>query len=101
MTPVEEMVEFFLGLLVTAGDYALAIQPRVAGPEQKSGHNDWVSALTDADLSVQSYFEVATLARFPTVHFFGEEYAQSLNQKYFPRDAEFSVHLDPINATFL
>jgi fructose-1,6-bisphosphatase/inositol monophosphatase family enzyme len=96
-----EMVDYFLGLLVTAGDYALAIQPQVAGPPQKDGHNPWVSALTDADLSVQNFIEVATLARFPGVHFYGEEQAQSLNQKYFPRDAEISVHLDPINGTFL
>jgi myo-inositol-1(or 4)-monophosphatase len=98
---IEEMVEYFLGLLVTAGDYALAIQPRVAAPPQKQGHNDWVSALTDADLSVQNFVEVATLARFPGVRFFGEEHAQSLNQKYFPARAELSVHLDPVNGTFL
>lgn len=101
MPAVSEMVEYFLGLLVTAGDYALAIQPRIAGPPPKDGHNAWVSALTDADLSVQNFFEVATLARFPGVHFFGEEHAQSLNQKYFPADAQFSVHLDPVNGTFL
>ncbi len=98
---VRDMVEYFLGLLVTAGDYALAIQPRIAGPAPKDGPNAWASALTDADLSVQNFIEVATLARFPQVHFFGEEYAQSLNQKYFPRAAEISVHLDPVNGTFL
>jgi fructose-1,6-bisphosphatase/inositol monophosphatase family enzyme len=95
------MVDHFLGLLVTAGDYALAIQPQVAGPRQKDGHNAWVNALTDADLSVQGYMEVATLARFPHVRFFGEEHAQSLNQKYFPHNAEISVHLDPVNGTYL
>lgn len=95
------MVEHFLGVLVTAGDYALAIQPRIGGPSQKDGHNAWVSALTDADLSVQAYVEVATLARYPGVRFYGEEHRHSLNQKYFPRDAEVSVHLDPVNGTFL
>jgi fructose-1,6-bisphosphatase/inositol monophosphatase family enzyme len=95
------MVEHFLGMLVTAGDYALAIQPRIGGPSQKDGHNAWVSALTDADLSVQAYLEVATLARYPGVRFYGEEHRHSLNQKYFPRDAEVSVHLDPVNGTFL
>lgn len=99
--PLREMVDYFLGLLITAGDYALAIQPRVSGPAAKDGHNAWVSALTDADLSVQNFIEVATLARFPGVHFFGEEHAQSLNQKYFPRVAPLSVHLDPVNGTFL
>jgi fructose-1,6-bisphosphatase/inositol monophosphatase family enzyme len=98
---IRELVEYFLGLLVTAGDYALAIQPKVGAPAQKNGHNAWVSALTDADLSVQNFIEVATLARYPAVGFYGEEHAQSLNQKYFPRDAEISVHVDPINGTFL
>lgn len=98
---IGELTEYFLGLLVTAGDYALAIQPQVGGPAQKDGHNAWVSALTDADLSVQNFIEVATLARFPDISFYGEEHAQSLNQKYFPRDAEISVHLDPVNGTFL
>jgi fructose-1,6-bisphosphatase/inositol monophosphatase family enzyme len=98
---IAAMVEHFLGPLVTAGDYALAIQPQVAGPSQKDGHNAWVSALTDADLSVQGFLEVATLARFPGVRFFGEEHRHSLNQKYFPRNAEISVHLDPVNGTFL
>jgi myo-inositol-1(or 4)-monophosphatase len=101
MPTVSEMVEYFLGLMVTAGDYALAIQPHVGGPPQKDGHNAWVSALTDADLSVQNFIEVGTLARFPGVRFYGEEHAQSLNQKYFPREARYSVHLDPVNGTFL
>ncbi|GMW07980.1 MAG: hypothetical protein AMXMBFR8_27760 [Nevskiales bacterium] len=96
-----ELVDFYLGLLVTAGDYALAIQPRIAGPDQKDGHNAWVSALTDADLSVQNFIEVATLARFPDVTFFGEERSASLNQKYFPARSQTSVHLDPINGTYL
>jgi fructose-1,6-bisphosphatase/inositol monophosphatase family enzyme len=96
-----EMVEELLGLLITAGDYALAIQPQVAGPAPKDGHNAWVSALTHADLSVQNFFEVALLARYPQVSFFGEEHASSFNQRYFPADAELSVHLDPINGTFL
>lgn len=98
---IAAMVEYYLGLLVTAGDYARAIQPRIAGPGPKDGHNAWVNALTDADLSVQNFVEVATLARYPTVRFYGEEYARSLNQKYFPVEARVSVHLDPVNGTFL
>jgi fructose-1,6-bisphosphatase/inositol monophosphatase family enzyme len=102
--PIAEMVEFYLPLLVTAGDYALAIQPAVAKPSahrNKDGHNPWVAAITDADLSVQNFLEVATLARYPEVRFFGEEHANSHNQKYFPRTAELSVHVDPINGTYL
>lgn len=98
---ISNMVEHLLGLLISAGDYALAIQPQVAGPAQKEGHNAWVSALTDADVSVQNFFEVALLARYPQVRFFGEEHASSRNQRYFPARAEISVHLDPINGTFL
>lgn len=98
---VDTLVEDLLGLLVTAGDYALAIQPQVAGPLQKDGHNPWVSALTHADLSVQNFFEVGLLARYPQVGFFGEEHATSFNQRYFPANAEVRVHLDPINGTFL
>ncbi|MCC7256820.1 MAG: hypothetical protein IT486_00440 [Gammaproteobacteria bacterium] len=101
MRCIRDLLESYLGLLVTAGDYALAIQPQLARRAPKDGHNAWVAALTDADLSVQNLFEVATLARFPQVRFFGEEYAQSLNQKYFPARAEIAVHLDPVNGTFL
>ncbi|MBM4197590.1 MAG: hypothetical protein FJ197_10940 [Gammaproteobacteria bacterium] len=101
-TALDELVGYLLGLLVTAGDYALAIQPQISPDARaKPGHNAWASALTDADLSVQGWFEVALLARYPTLRFFGEEHAQSLNQRYFPRTAPLSVHLDPINATFL
>jgi fructose-1,6-bisphosphatase/inositol monophosphatase family enzyme len=98
---VGQIADYFLGLLVTAGDYALAIQPQLSGERGKDGHNAWVSALTDADLSVQNFIEVVTLARFPGVRFFGEEHRHSLNQKYFPAEADISVHLDPINGTFL
>lgn len=101
---VAELVEFYLPLLVTAGDYALAIQPAVAksaAGRSKAGHNPWVAALTDADLSVQTFLEVATLAHYPHVRFYGEEHASSYNQKYFPSAAELSVHADPINGTYL
>lgn len=98
---ITQLADDLLGLLVTAGDYALAIQPRLASTVEKTGHNPWVNALTDADLAVQGFIEVALLARHPTVRFFGEEHARSLNQKYFPSDARISVHLDPINGTYL
>lgn len=101
------MVEFYLPVLVTAGDFAREIQPRLAGqqsgqqPEQKSGQNAWVQAVTDADLGVQTFIEVATLARFPTVGFYGEEQDSSRHTRYFPPDAETVVWLDPVNGTFL
>ena len=95
------MVEFYLPVLVTAGDYAREIQPRISGPPQKSGRNAWVQAITDADLCVQTFVEVATLARFPGVGFFGEEQDQSRNARYFPAPADTMVWLDPVNGTFL
>ena len=96
-----EMVEFYLPVLVAAGDYARGIQPRISGPPAKPGQNAWVQAITDADQSVQTYVEVATLARFPAAAFYGEEQEQSRNTRYFPHDAVTKVWLDPINGTYL
>lgn len=96
-----EMVEFYLPVLVTAGDYARGIQPRISGPKAKAGQNPWVQAITDADQGVQTFVEVATLARFPQAGFYGEEQEQSRNSAYFPRDPVTMLWLDPINGTFL
>ncbi|MBL8202555.1 MAG: hypothetical protein JNK40_16445 [Chromatiales bacterium] len=98
---IVDMVEFYLPVLVTAGDFAREIQPRISGPAEKQGQNPWVQAITDADHSVQTFVEVATLARFPSAGFFGEEQDQSRNARYFPAKAETMVWLDPINGTFL
>ena len=102
---IVDMVEFYLPVLVTAGDFARRIQPQISSPAQKPGQkpgqNPWVQAITDADYSVQTFVEVATLARFPTAGFFGEEQDQSRNARYFPPAAETMVWLDPINGTFL
>ncbi len=95
------MVEYFLPVLVTAGDFAREIQPRIAGTETKAGQNAWVQAVTDADHSVQTFVEIASLARFPAVAFYGEEQDQSRIARYFPADAPLVVWLDPINGTFL
>ncbi|MFW2405070.1 MAG: inositol monophosphatase family protein [Gammaproteobacteria bacterium] len=97
----DELVEFYLPVLVAAGDYARQIQPRIAAPPKKSGANEWTQALTDADIMVQSFIEVATLAQHPGVGFYGEESEHSTNAKYFDRDADTVVYLDPINGTFL
>jgi len=103
MMPAEivAMVEHYLPVLVTAGDYAGNIQSRISGPEQKPGENAWARALTDADLTVQTFIEVATLSRYPDVGFYGEESAHSANRKYFDAGADTAVNLDPINGTFL
>lgn len=103
MTPSEivSIVEYYLPVLVTAGDYACNIQSRISGPDQKSGANAWSQALTDADLAVQNFIEVATLGRYPNAGFDGEESAHSSNRKYFDDGADTVIHLDPINGTFL
>lgn len=98
---VVAMVEHYLPVLVTAGDYAREIQPRITGPATKPGANPWVQAITDADGAVQNFLEVATLAAFPGVGFYGEEQEQSCNARYFPAAAELCVWLDPVNGTFL
>ncbi len=101
LPPVAGMVEFYLPLLVMAGDYARAIQPLLGTPATKTGHNRWVQAITAADPSVQGFLEVATLARYPGVGFYGEEQEQSHNAHFFPADAGTTVWLDPIDGTYL
>ncbi|MEO7386950.1 MAG: inositol monophosphatase family protein [Gammaproteobacteria bacterium] len=98
---IADMVEYYLPVLVSAGDFAREIQPRISGPAAKPGQNAWVQAITDADQSVQTFVEVATLARFPAAGFYGEEQEQSRNARYFPQNAPTMVWLDPINGTFL
>lgn len=95
------LVEYYLPLLVTAGDYAVALQPGVVGPGAKDGVNAWTRALTDADHGVQAFLEVATRAIDPDLGFYGEEQASSRNARYFPEPAYRKVWLDPINGTFL
>lgn len=103
MTPAEidSLVDYYLPVLITAGDYARAIQGRVQSRTGKDGQNAWVEAVTDADIAVQTFVEVATIARDPALGFYGEEWAQSVNHKYFNPDAPTVVHLDPVNGTFL
>jgi fructose-1,6-bisphosphatase/inositol monophosphatase family enzyme len=95
------MVETYLPVLVTAGDYARRIQPRITSQSPKPGQNAWVQAITDADQSVQTFFEIATLAHFPDAGFFGEEQELSRNTGYFPAAAATMVWLDPIDGTYL
>jgi fructose-1,6-bisphosphatase/inositol monophosphatase family enzyme len=98
---VTNLVEYYLPLLVTAGDYALALQPAIRSPGPKAGANPWVQAITDADHGVQAFLEVATRGAYPDVDFYGEEQASSRNAAYFPAGADLKVWLDPINGTFL
>lgn len=94
-------IDFALSHLPRAGRYALEIQSRVAAQPEKNSDNIFISALTDADLSVQNYFEVVLLAEFPELRFYGEEERSSLNAKYFAQTGDYEITLDPINGTRL
>ena len=98
------ILETLLPSLRLAAGYARHIQSRIVAQPAKDGANKFSSALTDADLSVQTFVEVALLGSFPTIRFYGEEHKQSYNTKYFrsielgPQD-DYLVTLDPIDGT--
>lgn len=94
-----QVIDFLLPQLALAGQYTVEIQKRVRAHDAKPGSTPFHQALSDADLSVQAFLEVALLARFPEISFFSEEQAQSLNQKYFPERARFELLLDPVDGT--
>jgi len=99
MTTPLEILNYLLPFVATAGDYSADIQSRVGAHKAKDGATAFHHALSDADLSIQSYLEVALLARYPMVSFFSEEQDSSLNVKYFPKKAQLEVLLDPIDGT--
>lgn len=106
MTPTpRQILETLLPHLQTAAAYARQIQPFIAARPDKSGFDNFFgAALSDADLSVQTMIEVALLAAFPTIRFYGEEYEQSYNTKYFRaidlgEKDDYLVTLDPIDGT--
>ncbi|MBI2483420.1 hypothetical protein HYV74_04580 [Candidatus Uhrbacteria bacterium] len=92
-------VNHLLRCCVTAGSYAVAIQSRVRLQPEKKGGNPFTRALTDADLSVQNFFEVELLSAGYPIRFDPEEAAHSLNIGYFPSDANHMMLLDPIDGT--
>ena len=100
----KQILETLLPQLKLAAGYAKEIQSRIAAQPEKDSDNIFVSALTDADLSVQTFVEVVMLSQFPTVRFYGEEHEKSYNTKYFrsielgPQD-DYLVTLDPIDGT--
>lgn len=99
MTLPREIINYLLPCIATAGSYSATVQRRVATHAAKDGATPFHHALSDADLTIQSFMEVALLARFPQVSFFSEEQDVSLNKKYFPEDAEYEVMLDPVDGT--
>jgi myo-inositol-1(or 4)-monophosphatase len=100
----KQILEALLPHLRVAAAYAKEIQSRIAAQPEKDSDNIFVSALTDADLSVQTFVEVLMLGYFPRVRFYGEEHEKSYNTKYFraialgPQD-DYLVTLDPIDGT--
>lgn len=101
-----QILETMLPQLKMAGAYAQQIQARIATnrPDKYETDNFFANALTDADLSVQTFVEVALLGQFPQIRFYGEEFEKSYNTKYFrsielgPQD-DYLVTLDPIDGT--
>lgn len=91
--------------LRVAAAYARQIQARIAAhPDKGEGENFFAAALTDADLSIQTFVEVALLGLFPHIRFHGEEHEKTYNTKYFRATdlgpaGDYLVTLDPIDGT--
>jgi myo-inositol-1(or 4)-monophosphatase len=100
-----QIVETLFPPLKLAAAYARQIQSKIsAQPEKTQAENPFSAALTDADLSIQTFVEVALLGTFPQIRFFGEEFEKSYNTKYFRsielgQSGDYLVTLDPIDGT--
>lgn len=104
LTPRQILRTLLPHLRIAAG-YADCIQSKIAAlPAKEEGDNFFATALTDADLSIQTFVEVALLGAFPQIRFHGEEYEQSHNTKYFRatdlgEPGDYLITLDPIDGT--
>ena len=98
-----EILQTLLPHLRVAAGYARHIQAKIAAlPSKEAGDNILSAALTDADLSIQTMVEVALLGTYPYLAFYGEEYEQSRNTKYFATELgtdNYLITLDPIDGT--
>ena len=99
-----EILQVLLPHLRIAAGYAKHIQTRITSlPAKEAGGNILSEALTDADLSIQTLVEVALLGTYPDLAFYGEEYEQSRNTKYFTSTKltpdRYLITLDPIDGT--
>jgi myo-inositol-1(or 4)-monophosphatase len=99
-----EILQTLLPHLRVAAGYARQIQAKIVSlPAKEAGGNILSAALTDADLSIQTMVEVALLGTYPELAFYGEEYAQSRNTKYFSSTElstkNYLITLDPIDGT--
>ena len=101
----KDILSELLPFLKVAGAYAQQIQKRIAiHPDKYEGDHVFANALTDADLSIQTFIEVTLLAKFPNVRFYGEEYESTYNTKYFKAidlgpQGDYLITLDPIDGT--
>ncbi len=98
------ILETLLPHLRVAAAYAKQVQPMIATQPAKDADTFFGAALSDADLSIQTLVEVALLGTFPNLRFYGEEYKQSYNTKYFRaidlgEKDDYLVALDPIDGT--
>lgn len=99
------ILETLLPHLKAAAGYARFLQPKIAAlPDKDGGESFFAAALTDADLAIQNFVEVALLGNFPNIRFYGEEYKNSPNTKYFRaidlgEKDDYLVTLDPIDGT--
>lgn len=99
-----QILETLLPPLRLAASYARQIQSMISAQPAKDGPNPFAAALTDADLSIQTFVEVVLLGSFPNIRFYGEEFQQSFNTKYFRAidlgpAGDYLVTLDPIDGT--
>ncbi|AFY55656.1 inositol monophosphatase/fructose-1,6-bisphosphatase family protein [Rivularia sp. PCC 7116] len=99
------ILETLLPHLKAAAGYARFLQPKIAAlPDKDGGESFFSAALTEADLAIQNFVEVALLGNFPNIRFYGEEYKSSPNTKYFRavdlgEKDDYLVTLDPIDGT--
>jgi fructose-1,6-bisphosphatase/inositol monophosphatase family enzyme len=102
-TPRQILVTLLPQLRIAAA-YARQIQSQIVAHPDKSADNFFAAALTDADLSIQTFIEVTLLGTFPELRFYGEEYEKSYNTKYFRaidlgEKDDYLITLDPIDGT--
>ena len=106
MPTPREILSALLPHLKVAAGYAAKIQASIGIQPDKIApqNNFFAEALTDADLSIQTFIEVTLLSLFPNIRFYGEEFEKTYNTKYFrsielgPQD-DYLVTLDPIDGT--
>ena len=106
-----EILSTLYPYLQTAASYANLMQKSIVPLPNKELDNIFSQALSAADLSVQTFVEVAMLSYFPHLAFFGEEHEKSHNTAYFKsttwnenprpnnRSDSFLILLDPIDGT--